>query len=103
MTSLWQSSSRSGLETPHFGFGLRAPEIVERILGLLRRAELAAEISPDLRHAQHRFRGDIAVVGQERGDDVDGAGALLDRSPGLSVGFHAAIDIFGPRDRKSTR
>ena len=40
---------------------------------------------------------DIAVIGQQRGDDVDRAGALLDRLPRLAIGLHAAKDIFGAR------
>src|SRR3982074_2185600 len=85
------------LEAPYFGFPLRTPEIVERVGRRLGIAELRAEISLHLRHAQHGLGRNVAVIGNDRGDDVDRAGALLDRLPRLAIGLHAAIDIFGPR------
>ena len=60
---LAHQTSRPGAtvsETSHFRFGLRAPEIVERACRLLGRAELPAQISPDLRHAEHGFGRDVA-------------------------------------------
>src|SRR3569833_2223927 len=70
-------------ETPHFGFGLRAPEIVERAGGLLGSAELAAEVAPHLRHAEHGLRRDKALVRHARCDDIDRTCTLLDRLPRL--------------------
>ena len=75
------------LEASHFGFGLGAPEIVERACRLLGGAELAAQISANLRHAQHGFGRDVAVIGQERCDDVDRTGALFDRLARFAIGF----------------
>ena len=85
------------LEASHFGFGLRTPEIVERACRLFGGAELAAHITANLRHAQHGFGRDIALIGQQRCDDVDRTGALFDRLPRLAIRFHAAEDVFRPR------
>ena len=52
-------------ETSHFSFGLRTPEIVERACSLFGSAELSAQISPHLRHAQNRFGGDVAIIGHQ--------------------------------------
>ena len=56
--------SAFALEAPDLGFSLRTPEIVKGTLGLFGRAELRAEISSDLGHAQHRLGGDVAVIRQ---------------------------------------
>jgi len=85
------------LKTPHFGFRLGASEIVERACRLLGSAELPAQISANLRHAKDGFGGDVAVIGHERGDDVDRARALFDRLAGFAIGFQAAKYIFGAR------
>ena len=69
-------------------------------LRLFGRAELPAKISPDLRHAQHGFRRDIAFIGHQRRDNVDRTGALLDRLPRLAVRLQAAENVFGTRRRR---
>src|SRR5438105_324432 len=69
-----REAARSGwpfLEAPHLGFGLGSPELLERARRLLGRAKLAAQIAPNLRHAQNRFGRDIALIGHERCDHVD--------------------------------
>jgi hypothetical protein len=58
-----RSRSHQVSKTPHFGFCLCAAEIVERARRLRRSAELAREGAADLRHAEHRLRLDIAVIG----------------------------------------
>ena len=67
---LMRAAQRSGVpRNTYFGFGLGAPEIVEGTRGLFGGAELAAEVSPDLRHAQHGFGRDVAVIRHQRCDD----------------------------------
>ena len=41
---------------------------------------------------------DVALVGQHRGDDVDRAGALLERAPRVAIRLHAGEDVVGARD-----
>src|SRR5215831_16465588 len=48
------------LKAPHLRFGLRAPQIIERVCGLFGTAKFRAEIAAHLRHAEHRFGRDIA-------------------------------------------
>ena len=95
-----KASARCRSETPHFGFRLGAPQIVQRAIGLFGRAKLAAKIAPHLGHAQHGFGGDVAIIRQQRREDIDRAGALIDRLPGFAVGFHAAEHILHPRIRR---
>src|SRR5882724_1689746 len=84
------ASIGGGLETSHFRFRLGASQVVERGVGLLRRAELSAKISLYLRHAQHGFGRDVPVIGQQGSDNIDRAGALLDRLPCFAVRLDAA-------------
>ncbi len=60
----------------------------------------AAHISPDLRHAEHRFGGDIALIGHERSDNIDRTGALLDRLPRLAIRLQATEYVFNARRRR---
>jgi hypothetical protein len=52
----------SHLEASHFGFGLGSSQFVERACRLFGRSELGTEVSTHLRHAQHGFGGDVAIV-----------------------------------------
>src|ERR1700687_946802 len=81
---------RHGSETSPFRFRLGSPRVVEPSVGLLRRAELPAEISLYLRHAQHGFGRDVPVIGQQGSDNINRAGALLDRLPCFAVRLDAA-------------
>src|SRR6185503_4801219 len=83
-------------EATHLGFGLGALEIVGGRSCLLGRAEHGAKPPGDLGEAQDRFRGDIAIVRQDRSDDVDGAGALIQGLPCLAIGLHAGKDVVSP-------
>src|SRR3546814_5910415 len=47
-----------------------------------------------------RFRLDVFLVGDDRGDDVDAAGAALQHFPGPAVAGHAGEDIIGEGFRR---
>src|SRR6267142_3688944 len=90
---------RRGSETSHFRFRLGSSQVVERGVGLLRRAELSAKISLYLRHAQHGFGRNVPVIGQQGSDNIDRTGALLDRLPCFAIRLDAAKHILRSRRR----
>jgi hypothetical protein len=75
-------------------------QIIDRARRLLGSAELSAEVSTYLRHAQDRFGCDVAFVGQQRRYDVDRAGALIDRLPCLAIRLQATEHILGSCGRR---
>src|SRR5919106_6025243 len=79
------SKARAGfeatLEAAELGLDLGAAQTLDRVLGHRGVAEqghlLAA--APHLAHPQHGFPRDVLVVGDDRGNHVDAAGAALER------------------------
>ena len=57
-------------------------------LAALPDVKLSAAFGP-----QHGLRGDVAIIWQKRGNDIDRAGTLLERDLRLAVGLHAAKDV----------
>lgn len=94
------ASSKGASETSHFRFCLSTSKFIERACRLFGRAELSAKVSPDLRHAQDGFGCDVAIVGQQRRDHVDGAGALIDRLSRFAIRLEATEHIFRSRRRR---
>ena len=81
----------------HLRFGLRAPQVGEGVLRDGGAAENPADLAGRLAHRRDRLAGHIGVVGKERGDHVDRAGALLQRLARVSVRLHAGEDVVGAR------
>src|SRR5262245_24081977 len=87
-------------EATDLGLCLRAPEIIDRGSRLLGRPEHDAELTGPLRNAQEGFCRNVALVRQDQRDDIDRAGALLQRVPRVPVGLHTGEDIVGARRRR---
>src|SRR5215469_423468 len=67
----------SSSEAAYLRFRLSASKVFERSTGNFSRAKFATEIPWHLRHAEYRLRGDVAIIRQQRSNDIDRAGTFL--------------------------
>src|ERR1700740_1200879 len=84
-------------EAAYLCFRLSAAEFLKRGSRNFGCTKLGTEVPWHLGHAQHRLRGDVAIIWQKRGNHIDRAGTLLERNLRLAVGFHAAKDVVHAR------
>src|SRR5438067_516037 len=83
-------------EAADVGFGLGAVELVGRLLRRLALAEESAVLALNLGEAHESLSSFIAVIRQDRRDDVDRARTFIEGYACVAIHLHAGENIVGP-------